>query len=99
MNAWETGQFQRENKPLDIATKLAIMIPMADKYGDGEPELWACIIEMLNWSLEQQASTSKLIPMKHFEFVPLVLALSRRRETNAQLWGHLSKVLVTLMNT
>lgn len=37
--------------------------------------------------------------MKENEFVSLVLALSRRRETNGELWGHLAKVLVTLMNT
>ena len=37
--------------------------------------------------------------MGTFEFVSLVLCLSRRRENDAQLWGHLAKVLVTLMNT
>ena len=69
------------------------------KYPDEESELWACLIEMLKWSLNVQNSPSKLIPMDSFEFSRLIFSLSLRRESDLELWGLLAKVLVTLMNT
>lgn len=37
--------------------------------------------------------------MDPFEFCRLVACLSRRRETDPELWQLIAKVLVTLMNT
>jgi len=95
----ESGKFKETEQAVTIAAKLTIAVASVNKYAESEPELWSSLVEMLNWSLNEQVGDSKLISMGTYEFVGLVLCLSRRRENNAQLWGHLAKVLVTLMNT
>lgn len=49
--SWETEDFKREKQALNIASKIAIVIPLADKYGEDEPEMWSCALEMLSWAL------------------------------------------------
>jgi hypothetical protein len=95
----ESGAFKKKDQAVIISARLAIAVASVNKYAEDEPELWSKLVEMLNWSLSEQVGESKLIPMGMHEFLSLVLCLSRRRESDAQLWGHLAKVLVTAMNT
>ena len=37
-----------------IAAKLLIATSAVYKYPDDAPELWACLLDMLKWSLEKQ---------------------------------------------
>lgn len=86
--------------PTAISAKLAIAVASVHRYANDEKELWSTIVEMLKWSLKQQDSgASNLIPMDPFEFCRLVANLSRRRESDPEVWQLIAKVLVTLMNT
>lgn len=80
---WETGVFKEKEHAIAIATKLTIAVASVCKYAEDEPELWGCLVEMLNWSLNEQVDDSKLIPMSTYEFVLLVTCLSRRHEKDA----------------
>jgi len=80
---WETGVFKEKEQAIAIATKLTIAVASVCKYAEDEPELWGSLVEMLNWSLNEQVDDSKLIPMSTYEFVLLVTCLSRRHEKDA----------------
>eukprot|EP00353_Schmidingerella_taraikaensis_P011428 CAMPEP_0185567574 /NCGR_PEP_ID=MMETSP0434-20130131/806_1 /TAXON_ID=626734 ORGANISM="Favella taraikaensis, Strain Fe Narragansett Bay" /NCGR_SAMPLE_ID=MMETSP0434 /ASSEMBLY_ACC=CAM_ASM_000379 /LENGTH=227 /DNA_ID=CAMNT_0028181833 /DNA_START=952 /DNA_END=1634 /DNA_ORIENTATION=- len=99
MESWNSGDFQTKPNAVSIAAKFAIAVASVHKYQNDETELWGCITEMLKWALKSQVGASNLIPMDPFEFCRLVANLSRRRESDHELWGMIAKVLVTLMNT
>ncbi len=84
---------------VSTSVKLAIAVASVQKYPNDDEELWQCVLGMLKKSLQSQVSDSKLLPMDPIEFSRLVSCLSRRRETDAELWALVVKVLVTLMNT
>ena len=85
--------------PTAISVKFAIATAAVHRYKTDEPELWTTLVSMLKWSLKQQDGSSNLIPMDPYEFCRLVANLSRRRESDPELWQIIAKVLVTLMNT
>lgn len=100
MEYQETESYKESETAITILAKFASAISSTHKYADDEPELWHSIVEMLVWSLKSQSGgDSKLVPMDTFEFTKLVTSLSRRRETNLELWSLLAKELVKQMNT